>query len=75
VSVGATGSKNADNTYETTEANIDISTEDILEAANNNSEVLDQALEKAKAELEAQKASVDAQIGAVDAGIAALKSA
>lgn len=75
VSIGATRSKRVNNTYETTEADINISTKDILKAANNNTEVLDQALKKAKAELEAQKTSVDAQIGAVDAGIAALKSA
>lgn len=75
VTVGATGSKSADNTYETTAADINMTTEDILEAANHSTEVLDSALNQSLDYLESVNQGLKNEYGEIDSGIAALKSA
>ena len=75
VEVGATGSQSGENTYSITEADIDTLTDDILEAANNNTDILDEAIQQGLEQLELERNQINAQIGAIDAGIAALKSA
>lgn len=75
VSVGATSSQTADNTYVFSKADVQTLTDEILNAAQNNIEVLNSATEQAIDEIQLELNSVNAQIGSVDAGIAALKSA
>lgn len=77
VSVGATGSKEGENTYSTTQASFtspNLSVSDIISAANGSEETLNAALESALNQLEAQNTSISNQIGSIDAGIAALQS-
>lgn len=75
VQVGATGSKTSESTYATTDAEIDTMTDAILEAAKNNTTVLDEAINQGLEQLQLERNQIDAQIGSIDAGIAALKSA
>ena len=77
VSVGATGSKEGENTYSTTQASFtspNLSVSDIISAANGSERTLNAALESALNQLEAQNTSISNQIGSIDAGIAALQS-
>lgn len=75
VKVGASAPKTSENTYELSEADIALTAEDIIEAANNDSAVLNEVIEQTKALLLQEKGIVDAQIGSIDAAISALKSA
>lgn len=77
VNVGATGSKEGENTYSTTQASFtspNLSINDIMAATGGDSATLDAALESALNQLEAQNTSISNQIGSIDAGIAALQS-
>lgn len=77
VGVGATGSKEGENTYSTTQASFtspNLSINDIMAATGGDSATLDAALESALNQLEAQNTSISNQIGSIDAGIAALQS-
>lgn len=76
VGVGATGSKEGENTYSTTQASFtspNLSINDIMAATGGDSATLDAALESALNQLEAQNTSISNQIGSIDAGIAALQ--
>lgn len=77
VGVGATGSKEGENTYSTTQASFtspNLSINDIMAATGGDSATLDAALNSALNQLEAQNTSISNQIGSIDAGIAALQS-